>query len=259
MISGGPYGYEHINAAIQRRHPDSLLNWTERIIRMRKEVPEVGWGDFAILPSYDPAVLVMRYDWRNNSVLFVHNFDAKPHEIAFSVGLDGENAEYGMILINLFVRGSQSCGQGREAPGGDRSLWLPVVPGRRARLSPPASRHRSAGQVNEQAGSSLPRRFLFFRSQASIRPRAVARDVVRLHDTQRCQLVELGTQVELSGKASRGFGVLVRMSAWELTFQSNVFKHIVCGRFFMGRGLLLWLIGIPIPIILLIWLFGGLH
>ena len=27
----------------------------------------------------------------------------------------------------------------------------------------------------------------------------------------------------------------------------------------MGRGLLLWLSGIPIPIILLIWLFGGLH
>jgi len=27
----------------------------------------------------------------------------------------------------------------------------------------------------------------------------------------------------------------------------------------MGRGLLLWLLGVPIPIILLIWLFGGLH
>jgi hypothetical protein len=27
----------------------------------------------------------------------------------------------------------------------------------------------------------------------------------------------------------------------------------------MGKGLLLWLIGIPIPIILLVWLFGGLH
>jgi hypothetical protein len=27
----------------------------------------------------------------------------------------------------------------------------------------------------------------------------------------------------------------------------------------MGRGLLLWLIGIPLPIILLIWVFGGLH
>ncbi len=27
----------------------------------------------------------------------------------------------------------------------------------------------------------------------------------------------------------------------------------------MGRYLLLWLLGIPIPILLLIWVFGGLH
>jgi hypothetical protein len=27
----------------------------------------------------------------------------------------------------------------------------------------------------------------------------------------------------------------------------------------MGKGLLLWLIGIPIPIILVIWLVGGLN
>jgi hypothetical protein len=27
----------------------------------------------------------------------------------------------------------------------------------------------------------------------------------------------------------------------------------------MGRGILLWLLCIPLPIILLIWLFGGLH
>jgi maltose alpha-D-glucosyltransferase/alpha-amylase len=103
VISGGPYGYEHVNAAIQRRHPESLLNWTERIIRMRKEVPEIGWGDFAVIPSGDPAVLVMRYDWRNNSVLFVHNFDAKPREIAFSVGLKGDDAEHGKLLINLLA------------------------------------------------------------------------------------------------------------------------------------------------------------
>jgi maltose alpha-D-glucosyltransferase/alpha-amylase len=101
VISGGPYGFEHINAAIQRRHPDSMLNWTERIIRMRKEVPEVGWGDFTVIPTRDPAVLVMRYDWRNNWVLFVHNLDAKPREIAFSVGLHAANAESGKLLVNL--------------------------------------------------------------------------------------------------------------------------------------------------------------
>ncbi len=101
VISGGPYGFEHINAAIQRRHPDSQLNWTERIIRMRKEVPEVGWGNFTVIASRDPAVLVMRYDWRNNWVLFVHNLDSKPREVTFSVGLEKEHAEQGKLLVNL--------------------------------------------------------------------------------------------------------------------------------------------------------------
>jgi maltose alpha-D-glucosyltransferase/alpha-amylase len=98
VISEGPYGFEHVNAAIQRRYADSLLNWTERIIRMRKEVPEVGWGDFVVIPLRNPAILVIRYDWRNNSVLFIHNFDAKPHEIAFAAGGEGE---HGDVLVNL--------------------------------------------------------------------------------------------------------------------------------------------------------------
>jgi hypothetical protein len=68
---------------------------------MRKEVPEVGWGNFTIIPSHDPAVLVMRYDWRNNWVLFVHNLDAKPREVTFSVGLEKEHAEQGKLLVNL--------------------------------------------------------------------------------------------------------------------------------------------------------------
>jgi maltose alpha-D-glucosyltransferase/alpha-amylase len=110
VISGGPYGFEHVNAAIQRRHSESLLNWTERIIRMRKEVPEVGWGDFTVIATRDPAVLVMRYDWRNNWVLFVHNLDAKPHEIAFSVGLQGEDAQHGNLLINLLSEDHSRAG-----------------------------------------------------------------------------------------------------------------------------------------------------
>jgi maltose alpha-D-glucosyltransferase/alpha-amylase len=111
VIEGGPYGFEHVNAAIQRRFPDSMLNWTERIIRMRKEVPEVGWGDFKVIATRDPAVLVMRYDWRNNWVLFVHNFDGGPREIAFSVGLAGENAAYGNELVNLLSEDHSRAGK----------------------------------------------------------------------------------------------------------------------------------------------------
>jgi len=66
----------------------------------RKEVPEVGWGDFRLIATRDPAVLIIRYDWRNNSVLFVHNLDETPREIAFSAGLPGEA---GKLLINLLA------------------------------------------------------------------------------------------------------------------------------------------------------------
>src|SRR6185295_11129074 len=31
VISGGAFGYEHLNVAQQRRDPNSMLNWTERI------------------------------------------------------------------------------------------------------------------------------------------------------------------------------------------------------------------------------------
>ena len=108
VISNGPYGYQHVNAAEQRRDPNSLLNWTERVIRMRKEVPEIGWGDFEVLSVRDPAVLAIRYDWRNNSVLFVHNLDAIPREVEFSTGLRGKE---GGVLINLLTEDHSRAGE----------------------------------------------------------------------------------------------------------------------------------------------------
>jgi maltose alpha-D-glucosyltransferase / alpha-amylase len=77
-----------------------MLNWMERIIRMRKEVPEVGWGDFQVIATRDPAVLILRYDWRNNSVVIVHNLDAKPREVSFATGLP---REAGKLLVNLLA------------------------------------------------------------------------------------------------------------------------------------------------------------
>ncbi|HZO23016.1 MAG TPA: alpha-amylase family protein [Steroidobacteraceae bacterium] len=111
VISSGPYGYEHVNAAQQRRNPESLLNWTERIIRMRKEVPEIGWGDFQLLPTGDVTVLAIRYDWRNNSVVFVHNLSGKPRELTFDVGLQSEDAS---LLINLLSDDHSRARHGRH-------------------------------------------------------------------------------------------------------------------------------------------------
>jgi len=106
VIESGPYGYEQANVAVQRRDPNSLLNWMERIIRMRKEVPEIGWGDFAIIPTRNPAVLVIRYDWRNNSVLFAHNLDGTPCETSFAVGLSDGSEN---LLVNLLSEDHSSA------------------------------------------------------------------------------------------------------------------------------------------------------
>src|SRR5215475_6330404 len=108
VIDTGPYGYQHANAAAQRRDPNSMLNWTERIIRMRKEVPEIGWGDFQVIETRQDGVLVMRYDWRNNSVLFVHNFTDSPVEIKFAVGLGNELDK---LLVNLLSEEHSRAGE----------------------------------------------------------------------------------------------------------------------------------------------------
>jgi maltose alpha-D-glucosyltransferase / alpha-amylase len=86
VIEDGPYGFHKVNAADQRRSADSLLNWTERIIRMRKEVPEIGWGEFEIVDTGTQCVLALRYNWRNNSVLVVHNFSGETVEIVLALG-----------------------------------------------------------------------------------------------------------------------------------------------------------------------------
>jgi maltose alpha-D-glucosyltransferase/alpha-amylase len=98
VISSGPYGFEHVNVATQRRDPGSLLNWTERIIRMRKEVPEIGWGDFAVVRTGTPEVIALRYDWRGNSVLVVHNLSAIAREVRLDPGVEGEHDS---LLVNL--------------------------------------------------------------------------------------------------------------------------------------------------------------
>ncbi|MDB4945110.1 MAG: putative glycosyl hydrolase, 13 family [Labilithrix sp.] len=98
VIDKGPYGYPTINAADQRRDPGSLLNWTERIIRMRKEVPEIGWGDFEVVETGHPGVLALRYRWRNNSVLMLHNLTGDALEVHLRLG-----DEPGRRLVNLLT------------------------------------------------------------------------------------------------------------------------------------------------------------
>ena len=78
VIDDDVCGYQKINVADQRRDPNSLLNWTERIIRTRKECPEIGWGDWRLLPHLPDHVLGIRYEWNGRATLALHNFSDQP-------------------------------------------------------------------------------------------------------------------------------------------------------------------------------------
>jgi maltose alpha-D-glucosyltransferase / alpha-amylase len=78
VVADGDFGYRRVNVAEQRHDPQSLLNWTERLIRRRKEVPELGWGHCQVLESADPAVLALRSDWRGSVVVSLHNLADRP-------------------------------------------------------------------------------------------------------------------------------------------------------------------------------------
>jgi maltose alpha-D-glucosyltransferase / alpha-amylase len=97
VIDNEEYGYRRINVADQRRDPHSLLNWTERMIRMRKECPEISWGSFAVFRTNADEVLAIRYDWRNTSLVTFHNFSDKTLPVTCRV-----DAPRNDLLVDVF-------------------------------------------------------------------------------------------------------------------------------------------------------------
>jgi maltose alpha-D-glucosyltransferase/alpha-amylase len=75
---------------------------------MRKEVPEIGWGVPTILRTGMKDVLAIRYDWRGNAALFIHNFSALPLEIRLSPGAEGTHDS---LLVNLLSEGNSATGE----------------------------------------------------------------------------------------------------------------------------------------------------
>jgi maltose alpha-D-glucosyltransferase/alpha-amylase len=97
IIDDAEHGYRQVNVANQRRDTRSLLNWTERRIRARKELPEIGWGDCTIIDTDSPHVLILRYVWGDRAVVIVHNFSADRQVVHFDVDVTD-----GGLLCDLF-------------------------------------------------------------------------------------------------------------------------------------------------------------
>jgi maltose alpha-D-glucosyltransferase/alpha-amylase len=98
LVTDGPFGPDQVNVADQRRDPGSLLNWMERAIRARKELPELGWGAWRVLDADRPGVLAHRCDWHGQGVVVLHNFG--PERVQAGVDL-GDDAEAGGPMAEI--------------------------------------------------------------------------------------------------------------------------------------------------------------
>ncbi|MBE9093320.1 alpha-amylase family protein [Tychonema sp. LEGE 07203] len=77
-IADGEYGYKKVNVAAAQRDPNSLINWVERAIRIRKQFPEFGRGKWHVLETDSPSVFAHSCDWEGRTVIAVHNLADKP-------------------------------------------------------------------------------------------------------------------------------------------------------------------------------------
>ena len=84
VIDDGAYDFAMLNVERQLREPDSLLNWTKRMVRLRKECPEIGYGEWTIVDVKEASVLAMTYRYRGTVVLIIHNFAGGPVVIDIS-------------------------------------------------------------------------------------------------------------------------------------------------------------------------------
>ncbi|HEX2343104.1 MAG TPA: maltose alpha-D-glucosyltransferase [Vicinamibacterales bacterium] len=73
LISNALYGYQAVNVESQQRNPTSLLNWTRRLIEVRRSTRVFGRGSIEFLKPANHRVLAFTRTWGRETMLAVNN------------------------------------------------------------------------------------------------------------------------------------------------------------------------------------------
>jgi trehalose synthase len=121
---GGAFAPAKVNATDQRRDPDSLLRFVQRLIRRRRETPELGWGSSTLIETADPAVFAHRCDWEGSTVVAVHNLGRRETRVELALGDDARAVHDLLADAEHPVPRGGTLGLDLEGYGG---RWLRVV------------------------------------------------------------------------------------------------------------------------------------
>ena len=67
------------------------------MIRARKECREISWGDYVVLRTNVPEVLALRYDWRDTSLLTLHNFGSARRKVRVKIDCPNDD-----VIVDVF-------------------------------------------------------------------------------------------------------------------------------------------------------------
>ena len=75
------------------------------LIRRRRECPELGWGEWELLDSGDPAVFAQLSEWQGSTVVAVHNLSGRDASARLELGEEG-------VLVDLFHEAQHELEEG---------------------------------------------------------------------------------------------------------------------------------------------------
>ena len=99
LISNPVYGYQAVNVESQRRQENSLLNWTKRLIQVRRSTQVFGRGSIEFLKPANHRVLAYVRSLDSEQVLVVNNLSGTAQAVELDL-----RALAGAIPIEMFGR-----------------------------------------------------------------------------------------------------------------------------------------------------------
>ena len=108
--------YKQINAAQEEADPDSVYNYTRRMIALRAKTPAFVYGDYKDLDPQHPHIFVYTRTLGRERYLVIHNFSAQP--VAYTLP-NGETA--GTLTIDNY-------------PGDEANVWTLHLKGWESRI-----------------------------------------------------------------------------------------------------------------------------
>ncbi|HUQ62704.1 MAG TPA: alpha-amylase family protein [Acidimicrobiales bacterium] len=130
VITKGTFGHRKVNVAAQRRDPESLLLWLERMLQTLRECPEFAVGTCTPVDTGESSVLGLLYEAPGGLVLALTNLADEAHEVdpGPQPGAEGNPVE---VFGNRMYEAPGAELKGVELDGyGYRWIRLRETPGR---------------------------------------------------------------------------------------------------------------------------------